>query len=53
MWGTPEAIATLPGCELIAGSGRLVHRKLLEEGFYFEQVDSAYIEIDEAETARN
>ena len=53
MWGTPEAIATLPGCELIAGSGRLVHRKLLEEGFFFEQVDSAYIEIDEAETARN
>ena len=51
MWGTPEAIATLPHCEMIAGSGRLVHRKLLEEGFFFEQVDSAYIEIDEAESA--
>ena len=49
MWGTPEAIATLPGCELIEGTGRLVHRKLLEEGFFFEQVDSSYIPIDEAE----
>jgi hypothetical protein len=49
MWGTPEAIATLAQCELIEGSGRLVHRKLLEEGFFFEQVDSSYIAIDEAE----
>ncbi len=49
MWGTPEAIATLPDCELIAGTGRLVHRKLLEEGFFFEQVNSAYIPIEEAE----
>jgi len=51
MWGTPEAIATLPDCELITGSGRLVHRKLLEEGFFFEQVNSAYISIEEAEGA--
>ena len=51
MWGTPEAIATLPDCELIPGTGRLVHRKLLEEGFFFEQVDSAYIAIEEAEGA--
>ena len=49
MWGTPEAIATLPQCEVIPESGRLVHRKLLEEGFFFEQVNSAYIAIDEAE----
>ncbi len=51
MWGTPEAIATLPGCELIPGTGRLVHRKLLEEGFFFEQVNSSYIAIEEAEGA--
>ena len=51
MWGTPEAIATLPACELIPGTGRLVHRKLLEEGFFFEQVNSAYIPIEEAEGA--
>ncbi len=51
MWGTPEAIATLPDCEPIPGTGRLVHRKLLEEGFFFEQVDSAYISIEEAEGA--
>ena len=49
MWGTPDAIATLPQCEVIAETGRLVHRKLLEEGFFFEQVDSSYIAIDEAE----
>ena len=51
MWGTLEAIATLADCEAIAGTGRLVHRKLLEEGFFFEQVDSAYIAIEEAEGA--
>jgi hypothetical protein len=47
MWGTPEAIATLSDCELIPGTGRLVHRKLLEEGFFFEQVNSSYIAIEE------
>lgn len=52
MWGTPEAIATLNGCEPIPGTGRLVHRKLLEEGFFFEQVDSSYIAIEEAEAAQ-
>ena len=51
MWGTPEAIATLADCEPIPGTGRLVHRKLLEEGFFFEQVDTAYIDIEEAESA--
>jgi len=51
MWGTPEAIATLPQCEPILESGRLVHRKLLEEGFFFEQVNSSYIPIDEASAA--
>ncbi|MGE5095123.1 MAG: hypothetical protein ACM3SO_08285 [Betaproteobacteria bacterium] len=53
MWGTPEAIATLDRCEPIAGTGRLVHRKLLEEGFFFEQVDSAFIPIEEAEGLRS
>jgi hypothetical protein len=52
MWGTPEAIATLPDCEPLPGTGRLVHRKLLEEGFFFEQVDTSYIPIDEAESAQ-
>jgi hypothetical protein len=50
MWGTPEAIATLNGCELIPGTGRAVHAKLLEEGFFFEQVNSAFIPIEEAES---
>ena len=50
MWGTPEAIATLSNCELIPETGRLVHRKLLEEGFFFEQVNSSYIPIDETVT---
>jgi hypothetical protein len=53
MWGTLEAIATLNACEPIAGTGRLVHPKLLEEGFFFEQVDSAYIPIEEAEGAES
>ena len=52
MWGTPEAIATLADCEVIPGTGRLVHRKLLEEGFFFEQVNSSYIPIDEADSVR-
>ncbi|HET9652033.1 MAG TPA: hypothetical protein VFP36_07575 [Usitatibacter sp.] len=52
MWGTPEAIATLDCCEPIPGSGRVVHRKLLEEGFFFEQVDASYIPIEEAEGVR-
>ena len=47
MWGTPEAIGTLADCELIPETGRLVHRKLLEEGFFFEQVNSSYIAIEE------
>ena len=49
MWGTPEAIATLSDCEPILATAREVHRKLLEEGFFFEQVDSSYIPIEQAE----
>ena len=49
MWGTPEAIASLAGCEPVEGSGRRVHPNLIEEGFFFEQVDSAFIDIEEAE----
>jgi hypothetical protein len=49
MWGTPEAIATLTECEPILSSAREVHPKLLEEGFFFEQVDSSYITIEQAE----
>jgi hypothetical protein len=47
MWGTPEAIAALPGCELIAEPSRTIHRKLLEQGFFFEQAGGNYIDIDE------
>jgi hypothetical protein len=47
MWGTEEAIAALPGCELIAGTAREVHRKLLEEGFFFEQANGNYMDIEE------
>ena len=47
MWGTPEAIAALPGCEPIAESARTVHRKLLEQGFFFEQPAGSFIEIEE------
>jgi hypothetical protein len=51
MWGTPEAIASLTACEPIPTSARQVHPKLLEEGFFFEQVDSSYIKIEQAEAA--
>lgn len=47
MWGTAEAIAGLKHCVLLPGTLRHVHRKLLEGGFLFEQVDSAYVEIEE------
>jgi hypothetical protein len=47
MWGTAEAIAALPGCEPIPESARTVHRKLLEQGFFFEQAAGSYIPIDE------
>ena len=49
MWGTPEAIAALPGCEAIPESARHVHRKLIEQGFFFEQAPGAYIDIEEEE----
>ncbi len=48
MWGTADAIATLRHCTLLPGTVRRVHRKLLEGGFLFEQVDSAYVAIEEA-----
>ena len=47
MWGTPEAIAALPGCVAIPETARAVHRKLLEQGFFFEQAPGAYIDIEE------
>ena len=47
MWGTLEAIATLQGCAPVMQSARTVHRKLLEDGFYFEQTPTAYRTIDE------
>ncbi len=47
MWGTPEAIAALPGCEPILDEPRTVHRKLLEQGFFFEQAPGAFIDIEE------
>lgn len=46
MWGTPEAIGDLGG-EPIRESERLVHRKLLEAGFFFEQAPANYIDIEE------
>jgi len=50
MWGTAEAIATLPGCELRPETARRVHRKLLDVGgFYFEHAPSRYVEIDEVD----
>ncbi len=48
MWGTPEAIAALRGCTPVPESARKVHPKLLEGGFFFEQVDSSFVEIEEA-----
>jgi len=48
MWGTEEAIATLPGCEPLPETARRVHRKLLDPtGFYFEHAPSPYVNIDE------
>jgi hypothetical protein len=49
MWGTLEAIASLADCRPIMESARTVHRKLLEDGFYFEQVPTSYRHIDEAD----
>ena len=48
MWGTLEAIASLAECQPIMESARTVHQKLLEEGFYYEQVPTSYRHIDEA-----
>lgn len=47
MWGTLEAIASLVDCRPIMDSARTVHQKLLEDGFYFEQVPTSYRHIDE------
>ena len=46
MWGTPDAIAALGG-EPLRETERLVHRKLLEAGFFFEQAPANYIDIEE------
>jgi hypothetical protein len=48
MWGTLEAIASLQDCRPVMDSARTVHRNLLEDGFYFEQVPTSYQHIDEA-----
>ena len=48
MWGTLEAIASLQDCKPVMDSARTVHNKLLEDGFYFEQVPTSYLHIDEA-----
>lgn len=48
MWGTEEAIATLPGCEVLPETARRVHRKLLDpSGFYFEHAPSQFQKIDD------
>ena len=49
MWGTLQAIASLPECRPVMDSVRTVHPKLLEDGFYFEQVPTSFRHIDEAE----
>ena len=46
MWGTPDAIAAL-GAEALLETERLVHRKLIEAGFFFEQAPANYIAIEE------
>ena len=53
MWGTPEAIAALPGCEVIPEASRTVTRKLLEQGFFFEQAPGNYVDIDEEARREN
>lgn len=50
MWGTLEAIATLKDCTPMMETARTVHHKLLEDGFYFEQVPTSYRHIDEGKT---
>ena len=47
MWGTLEAIASLVDCRPLMESARTVHNKLLDGGFYFEQVPTSYRPIDE------
>jgi len=48
MWGTREAIASLPDCVPDESSARVVHRKLLDpHGFLFEHTPSVFSEIDE------
>lgn len=46
MMGTPEAIADLDRCAVIWDTARIVESKLLESGFYFEDVKSTFTEIE-------
>jgi hypothetical protein len=48
MWGTLEAIQSLEGCTALLDTARTIHPKLLEDGFYFEQVPTSYRNIDTA-----
>jgi hypothetical protein len=47
MWGTLEAIGTLPGCAPIMESAREVATDSLEHGFLFRGPDTVSIHIDE------
>jgi hypothetical protein len=46
MMGTPEAIGMLDRCSVIWDSARIVDAKLLESGFYFEDVKSCFTQIE-------
>lgn len=47
MWGTLEAIGTLPGCTPILESACEVAEDSLEQGFLFRRPDTVTIHIDE------
>ncbi len=49
MWGTLEAIKTLPDCEPIRESARAVPASSLANGFIFGETDSVSIRIDETD----
>ena len=52
MWGTLAAISTLVACTPIQDTARTIHAALLDAaGFYFEQVPSAIIQIEEPRRA--
>ena len=47
MWGTLEAIASLADCSPLMETERLVHEKLLDNGFYYEHTASTFQRIDD------